>query len=293
MRHHDHERALVHLAALGASAGLLDSTNRPPPGSARGEERGPVVDDRHVPAEDRGRSHQRDRRVPRRTRRGERWVQHLDERADAAGQRPDLGPVLSRQASCPIAAARRRPRRRATAAVGRSGRTTSRAPPRRGPVRLHHGDHARRPLLQTVALSNPATSAAFSALDEDLDRAVAAEAQAPDRVVVRGEVLAGQRPADLHPPPRGHVRDVALRHPPERLPTGLPSSGNQGSLAPWAPVGGAADRDDRGERHPAPPLAEGTRSPPARRRSRSRHDGTRARRSGCPVRLRRIPILRA
>ena len=201
----------------------------------------------------------------------ERGLEHLDERPDVAEQRADLGQL------------------RGELLLGRldggdidgwiSERSLARAvgfdddPRTRGHVitgRLEDRHHADRPLfLQRHPEGAGHLGRAVRRFDEHLDRAVAAEAETPDFVVVGREVPSREaRPALLHDDLR-HVGDVALQAAARDVADrGAILRDQQSRTGPS--VGRAAHGDDRRERHPLAFRGRGIRSPGARRRSRSR-----------------------
>ena len=240
-------------ATLAASSGSLhlDEPGRLGVALAVQEPR-PVVDDDGAPAEDRGGLHQRDGVVTGPAdQQPERGLQHLDERPHVAGQRSDLG-RLRRELLL-----RRPDGRRVDDRIPERpfGRTVGlHDDPRTGrdvvAGRLEHRHDADGALLlQGHPKGAGDLGGAIGRFDEHLDRAVAAQSESPDLVVVGREVPAGQpRPALLHDEP-GHVGDVALQAAAGDVADRGAVLGDQQPRA-GAAVRGAADRDDRRERHP-------------------------------------------
>ena len=174
----------------------------------------------------------------------QRGLQNFDERPDVAGQRPDLRglgvELLQRGGDGSLNRGSASP---SDPSLVPSGFTTM---PSAGPhvssSRLEGGDHADRALLlqgHPEGSGNLRRSVGW--FDEHLDRTVAAETQAPDVVVVGGQVPAGQAgPTLLH-----HDREPCPRRRPPgtrrrccrsarrlRGPTGAPPAGGTSSREP-------------------------------------------------------------
>ena len=97
---------------------------------------------------------------------------------------------------------------------------------------------------------------AVRGFDEDLDRAVAAEPEAPDRVVVGGQIPAREPGSSLvhhHPSEIGHITLEAAT---ADVADGCPFLGHEQPRS-GAPVRGASHGHDRGERHPLATIGEG------------------------------------
>ena len=114
---------------------------------------------------------------------------------------------------------------------------------------LEHGDHADRLfLLERGPQGVGDVGRLVGGLDEHLDRAVAAEPQAPDRVVVGGEVPAGEAGGALGHHHARHVGDVALEAAAADVADRGAFLGHEQARA-GAPIGGASHGDDRGQGH--------------------------------------------
>ncbi len=181
----------------------------------------------------------------------ERRFEHLDERPDVAREGADLGRLrreLLLRGEHGGVVDRRIPEGAFARAVGLHDDPGSGLDViARG---LEHRHHADGPLLlERHPQGARDLGGAIGRFDEDLDRAVAAQAEAPHLVVVGREVPAGQpRPALLHDDP-GHVGDVALQAAAGDVADRSAVLGDQQPCA-GPTVRRSADRDDRGERHP-------------------------------------------
>ena len=114
---------------------------------------------------------------------------------------------------------------------------------------LDHGDDGHLPLLlERAAQVAGDLDRLLGGLDEQLDRAVAAEAPAPDRLVVGGEVEVHQaRLAAGHHVHR-ELLDVSLQAAAADVADQLAGLGDE-QPRPGTPVGGAPHRHDGGKSH--------------------------------------------
>ena len=215
------------------------------------EERRAVVDHHRTPADARGRAHERDRIVARAAdHQAERRFQHFDERADAVDEGPDLGALLLEQL------ARGEDRLDVEVRVTQGALDLALGGDHQagagghqvGCLRLQDGHQADRPrFLQRAPERAGGLGRPVGGLDEDLDRAVATQAQPPDLVVVGGEVPPRQAgDAFLHHE-AGHVGDVAFQAAAADVADRCAVLGHQ-QPGPGAPVRGAPNGHDRGER---------------------------------------------